>query len=200
MKASKSGLAVLVSGAGSIMEAVAEAGVPIDLVVADRECATLTKAQRHGIETLLLKRTNFNRQTFDYVDFSSQVVAALQSHGINKVAMAGWMTIFAEPMFRPETYAGRVLNTHPSLLPAFKGGTAVKDALAYGVKVTGCTIHVATPGLDAGPIVAQEPVRVEPVDTLQSLHERIKRVERKLYVETVKQWVEGRLKVVGLAS
>ena len=102
--------------------------------------------------------------------------------------MAGFGTILAKPIF--DRFAGRILNTHPALLPAFPGWHAVADALDYGVKVTGCTVHVATEEVDAGPILAQEAVAVLPDDTVESLHERIKAVERRLYVETVRGIVE----------
>ena len=89
------------------------------------------------------------------------------------------MTVLGRPMF--DAYGGRVLNTHPSLLPAFPGAHAVRDALAFGVKVTGCTVHIATARMDDGPILAQEAVPVLPDDTEATLHERIKAVERRLY-------------------
>jgi len=100
------------------------------------------------------------------------------------VAMAGFGTVLGPPIF--EVYYGRILNTHPALLPAFKGWHAVRDAIEAGVKVTGTTVHIATEEVDAGPILAQEPVRVEPGDTEESLHERIKVVERRLYPETIR--------------
>ena len=89
-----------------------------------------------------------------------------------------------KPVF--DAFEGRILNTHPALLPAFPGWHAVEDALEAGVKVTGCTVHVATLEVDAGPILAQEAVPVRPDDTAESLHERIKAVERRLYTDTVK--------------
>jgi phosphoribosylglycinamide formyltransferase-1 len=92
-----------------------------------------------------------------------------------------------------DAYQGRILNTHPSLLPAFRGAHAVPDALAAGVKVTGCTVHVATVEVDDGPIVAQEAVPVRDGDTVESLHERIKEVERRLYPEVVARVVAGEL-------
>ncbi len=101
--------------------------------------------------------------------------------------MAGFMTVLAEPMF--VAYEGRVLNTHPSLLPAFPGAHAVRDALAYGVKVTGCTVHIATVRMDDGPILAQQAVAVAPDDTEESLHERIKAVERSLYPAVVEEFL-----------
>ncbi len=105
--------------------------------------------------------------------------------------MAGFGTVLASAVF--DAYPGRVLNTHPALLPAFKGWHAVEDALAAGVKVTGCSVHVATAEVDSGPILAQEPVAVLPGDSAESLHERIKAVERRLYPETIRQFTEGEL-------
>ncbi len=102
--------------------------------------------------------------------------------------MAGYGTILAKPMF--DTYGGRILNTHPALLPAFPGWHAVEDALDYGVKLTGCTVHVTTEEVDAGPILAQEAVAVLDGDTVETLHERIKTVERRLYVDTVRAVIE----------
>jgi phosphoribosylglycinamide formyltransferase-1 len=194
----ESRLAVLISGNGSIRVAMADKGVPIALVLADRPCAGLVTARQRGFTTELLERTSFG-PGFDYVAYSQQLAGVLQAHGITKVAMAGWMTILAAPMFQPESYAGRILNTHPSLLPAFPGAQAVRQALAAGVRETGCTIHVATARLDTGPIVAQRRVPVRPDDTETSLHERIKVAERELYPEVVQRWLAGELQIEGLA-
>ena len=109
---------------------------------------------------------------------------------IDVVAMAGFMTVLSARLF--EVYGDRVLNTHPSLLPAFPGAHAVRDALAYGVKVTGCTVHVATEQVDHGPILAQEAVEVLPGDDEGSLHERIKAVERRLYPATIEGFLASR--------
>ncbi len=98
--------------------------------------------------------------------------------------MAGFGTVFGQAML--DAYPDRILNTHPALLPSFKGWRAVEDALAYGVKVTGCTVHVTTLEVDAGPILAQEAVPVHDDDTVETLHERIKAVERRLYPETIR--------------
>ena len=112
------------------------------------------------------------------------MVAALEEAGIELVVMAGFGTVFDESMFA--AYRNRILNTHPALLPAFQGWHAVRAALAAGVKVTGCTVHVATLEVDAGPILAQEAVPVLPGDDEASLHERIKTVERRLYPATIR--------------
>lgn len=162
-------------------------GVPVQLVVADRSCPALDRANEAGIEPLLVARTSF-RSDFDRDQYSEGMAAQLLERHIELVVMAGFGTIFAEPMHA--AYGGKILNTHPSLLPAFPGWHAVEDALAYGVKLTGCTVHVAGLAVDTGPILAQEPVRVHDDDTVETLHERIKAVERRLYPETINMILE----------
>ena len=112
--------------------------------------------------------------------------------------MAGFMTILKEPMF--EAYGGHILNIHPALLPDFKGDTAVADALAAGVKVTGSTIHIATTELDEGPILRQLRVPVEPGDDVDSLWERIKIEERKLYPEVLRDILNGKIDLDHIAA
>lgn len=179
-------IGVLVSGTGTILTALIEEGLPIAVVVADRECRALGIAAEAGIPAELVERATFGA-AFDRVEFTHRVVDALQQHGVHLVAMAGFGTVLEKPLF--DAFPGRVLNTHPALLPAFPGWHAVEEALAAGVKVTGCTVHVATIDVDAGPILAQEAVPVLPGDTVTSLHERIKEVERRLYPRTVKEFL-----------
>jgi phosphoribosylglycinamide formyltransferase-1 len=178
-------IAVLVSGAGSIMEAMLDAAVPVGVVAADRPCRGLELAHAAGVETILLDRSAFGGFTaaFDRAAYSSALVDALAPFEVDLVAMAGFGTIVTAAFH--EAYPARVLNTHPSLLPAFKGWHAVADALAAGVTETGCTVHVATEALDEGPILAQHAVTVEPGDTAEILQERIKGVERVLYPATI---------------
>jgi phosphoribosylglycinamide formyltransferase-1 len=179
-------LAVLASGSGTILEAMLSAGVPIELVISDRPCRALDVGRDAGIAADLVERTAFG-SSFDRTAYTDQLVKVLTARGVDVVAMAGFMTVLAAPMF--DTYDGRVLNTHPSLLPAFPGAHAVRDALAYGVKVTGCTVHIATVNMDDGPILAQEAVSVLDGDDETRLHERIKAVERVLYPRVVKEFV-----------
>lgn len=174
---------MLVSGSGTVLDAILAAGVEVHLVGADRPCSALTKAEAAGIEAKLYERTSFGAD-FDRDRYSAEVADDLVSMGVELVVMAGWGTVFSRPFH--DRYGGRLLNTHPALLPAFPGWHAVRDALAYGVKVTGCTVHVAGVEVDTGPILAQEAVRVEPGDTEESLHERIKSVERRIYPATIK--------------
>ncbi len=180
-------LAVLVSGTGSLLEAMIKDGLPIALVLADKPCRGLEIAGAAGIPTLLVARKDFRKDgKFDREAYTKKVVEELQSRGIELIAMAGFMTVFSKPMF--DACEGRILNSHPSLLPAFKGESAVADALAAGVTETGTTIHVATMELDDGPILAQEKVPVMPGDTIETLWERIKVVERRLYPAVIRDY------------
>jgi phosphoribosylglycinamide formyltransferase-1 len=126
---------------------------------------------------------------FDRERYTEQLVGALERHDVGVVVMAGFGTVLGRAV--QDAYGGRILNTHPALLPAFPGWHAVEEALAAGVEVTGCTVHVATLDMDAGPILAQEEVRVRPDDTAESLHERIKAVERVLYPRTIAKFLES---------
>jgi phosphoribosylglycinamide formyltransferase-1 len=116
-------------------------------------------------------------------------VEVLREHRVDLVAMAGFGTILGQAIH--DAYPGAIVNTHPALLPSFKGWHAVEDALAYGVKVTGCTVHLATLEVDEGPILAQEAVPVLDGDTVETLHERIKDVERRLYPKVLRELVTG---------
>jgi phosphoribosylglycinamide formyltransferase-1 len=179
-------IAVLASGSGTLLHAILEEGLPVTLVVADRPCRALGIAREKGIPTELLERVAWG-PSFDRAAYGEQLVKLLRSHGVGVVVMAGFGTVVPA---LTDAYAGRVLNTHPALLPAFPGWHAVRDALAYGVKVTGTTVHVATGEVDVGPILAQEAVAVEPGDTEEILHERIKTVERRLYPATIRRFLD----------
>jgi phosphoribosylglycinamide formyltransferase-1 len=181
-------VAVLVSGTGSILDALLADGVPVAVVAADRPCRGLERAAEAGVATELVARDRFDAG-FDRPAYSARLADVLTSHEVDLVAMAGFGTILDQPMH--DVYGGRILNTHPALLPSFKGWHAVRDALDYGVKVTGCTVHVAGLSVDTGPILAQEAVPVLADDTESSLHERIKAVERRLYPATIRTVIEG---------
>lgn len=180
-------VAVLASGSGTILDAALVDGVPVELVLVDRPCTATEVADRHGVRWEIVERTSFGA-AFDRDDYTRQVVEVLQKHEIDLVVMAGYGTILGAPMF--EAFAGNIINTHPALLPSFKGWHAVDMALAAGVKITGCTVHVATAEVDDGPILAQAAVPVLPDDTVATLHERIKDVERTLYVATIHEILE----------
>jgi phosphoribosylglycinamide formyltransferase-1 len=178
------GLAVLASGHGTLVEAILDADLRPDVVLADRPCRALTVAAAAGVPTCCVERTSFGAD-FDRAGYTGSVVRALSDAGASTVAMAGFMTVLGAEAFA--AFPDRILNTHPSLLPAFPGAHAVRDALAFGVKVTGCTVHLATVEVDHGPILAQEAVPVLPDDDEASLHERIKAVERRLYPRIIEE-------------
>jgi len=179
-------IAVLASGSGTLLDAICGDGIDVALVVVDRDCLAIDVAEKYGVPTVLIERI-FGRD-FDRRGFTERVVDLLRSRDIDLVVMAGWLTIFDQPMF--DAFADRILNTHPALLPAFPGMHAPRQALEYGAKVTGCTIHVATPAVDDGPILAQEAVPIYPGDTEDTLAERIKKVERRLYPDVVRRLME----------
>ncbi len=176
-------IAVLASGSGTLLEAILDDGIPVSLVVVDRPSKAQGVAEAHDVDAVLVERTSFGA-TFDRDAYTAQVVDVLRDHDVELVVMAGFGTIFGEAIHA--AFPDRILNTHPALLPSFKGWHGVRDALEHGVKVTGCTVHVATLEVDAGPILAQEAVPVLPDDDEASLHDRIKAVERRLYPDTIR--------------
>ncbi len=178
---------VLASGSGTILQAMLDRKLPIVAVLTDRSCAAIDVARAGGVEADVVERTDFG-PTFDRVAYTKQVVAALEQHDVDLVAIAGFGTILSEPFV--EAFGSRAVNTHPALLPAFKGWHAVRDALAAGVKITGCTVHLVTEEVDSGEILAQEAVPVLADDTEATLHERIKAVERKLYPDVIERLVQ----------
>src|SRR5438105_1389044 len=180
-------LGVLASGSGTNLQAIIDAGLPVTVVVTDWPgVAALDRATAAGIPTVVVDRAD---HLPDRVAFTNAIVEALTAHGVDLVAMAGFMTVLAEPMFA--AFPGKVVNTHPSLLPSFRGAHAVPDALAAGVKMTGCTIHLATIEVDDGPILAQEAVPILAGDDEDALHERIKAVEHRLYPKVLAGLLAG---------
>ena len=175
---------MLASGSGTLLEAILVRGLRPAVVIADRPCRAVEVASAAGVAAAMVERTSFGA-AFDRAAYTEEVVRVLKDAGVGTVAMAGFMTVLAPSAFA--TFPDRILNTHPSLLPAFPGAHAVRDALAFGVKVTGCTVHLATERVDHGPILAQEAVTVRPDDDEASLHERIKSVERRLYPEVIEE-------------
>src|SRR3954453_2366227 len=153
---------VLASGSGTILQAMLDRGLPIVVVVADRSCGALDIAENANVPAELVARRSFGSD-FDRVAYTYDVVDVLQRHRVELVAIAGFGTILSKPFV--DAYAGHAVNTHPALLPAFKGWHAVRDALDAGVKVTGTTVHLVTEDVDSGQILAQEAVSVLDDDT-----------------------------------
>jgi phosphoribosylglycinamide formyltransferase-1 len=194
---------VLVSGSGTLLQALVDAsadpdyGVRIAAVGADRRCPGIERAEQAGIPTFVCRPADFTDRAAWDVALAEHVAAA----GPRFVVTAGFMRILGPASLGAQP----VVNTHPALLPSFPGAHGVRDALAYGVKVTGTTCHVVDAGIDTGPIIEQRVVAVEEGDTEESLHERIKVEERDLLVDVVRRLaregfaVEGRRVRIGRA-
>lgn len=181
-------IVVLVSGTGSNLQAVIDAvksgelAVEIAAVGADREGTYgVERSSDAGLETFVVNFNSFPTRA----EWDAALTARVASYAPDVVLSSGFMRIVSADFI--DAFNGKYLNTHPALLPAFPGAHGVRDAMAYGVKVTGCTVHWADAGVDTGPIVAQEAVAIEPGDTEETLHERIKVVERRLLVNTLAQ-------------
>jgi phosphoribosylglycinamide formyltransferase-1 len=181
---------VLASGSGTILEAILATDLPVHLVAADRPCRALDVAAGAAIATVLVDRFDYGGfgPGFDRERYTRAVADALVAAGVDVVVMAGFGTVLAQPVH--DAFPGRILNTHPALLPAFPGWHAVREALAAGVTETGTTVHVAHLEMDTGPILAQASVVIRPDDTEESLHERIKAVERTLYPATIRAFID----------
>jgi phosphoribosylglycinamide formyltransferase-1 len=177
---------VLASGAGTNLQALVDAcsdpgfGAVVVAVGADRDgIEGLARAERAGVPTFVRRLRDFDTRA----DWDRALTDAVAEHAPDVVVLAGFMKLVG-PVFL-DRFAGRVVNTHPALCPAFPGTSGPEDALAYGVKVTGATLFVVDAGVDTGPIVAQVAVPVEDDDTAASLHERIKVAERAMLVDAV---------------
>ncbi len=179
-------LGVLASGTGSILVALIADGLPIVVAATDRPCAAEQIAFRAGIPLERVERRDFSPE-FDRARYTDELIGALRAHRVDVVAMAGFGTVLTGDFVT--AFSGHVLNTHPSLLPAFRGWHAVRAALSAGVEKTGCTVHLVTESVDEGPVLAQQQVPILPSDDEATLHERIKAVERVLYPATVRAYL-----------
>ncbi len=191
-------IGVLLSGRGSNFEALAESvaagripNAEIAVVISNREGAPgIERALARGIETRVIPSKRLEREAYD-----RQVVAALREKQVDLVCLAGFMRLLS-PYF-VAAFPNRILNIHPSLLPAFPGLEAQRQALEYGVKWSGCTVHIVDENLDAGPIVTQAAVPVLDDDTLETLADRILKEEHRIYSEAVRLVLEGRFRIEG---
>jgi len=191
-------IAIFCSGNGTNLQAmidkVAEGYIPasIALVVSDNKDAfALKRAKDAGIETLVLDPKDFGTRE----DFDKEVIESLEKKKVELVVLAGFMRLLSGPFIKK--YENRIMNIHPALLPSFKGTRAIKDALEYGVKVTGPTVHFVDEKLDHGPIILQKTIEVRGDDTEEILLERMHKKEHEIYPEAVKLFVEGKLKIEG---
>ena len=194
----KKRIGVLLSGRGSNFEALAESvaagripNAEIAIVISNREGAPgIERANARGIRTRVIPSKGLERETYD-----RRVAAVLEEHKIDLICLAGYMRLLS-PYFVAK-FPNRILNIHPSLLPSFPGLESQRQALEYGVKVAGCTVHFVDENLDAGPIILQSVVPVNDDDTEESLNARILKEEHRIYSEGVRIVLEGKYKIVG---
>jgi len=181
-------IGVLVSGEGSNLQALLDAGLPVVAVASNNTKAeALDRAARAGVEAAAFPAVEFeSRERRD-----EELAEWLAERGVELVVLAGYMQLLSAPFL--ERFPGRILNVHPSLLPAFPGAHAVEDALAHGVKVTGATVHFVDEGIDTGPIVFQEAVEVREGDSAETLHARIQQVEHRLLPKAARLFLDGKL-------
>ena len=188
---------LLASGAGTLAQSVLDSAASSDrpyrvtALVSDRDCAAVARAARAGLATAMVRPGDHA----DRAAWDRELTSVVRGFAPDWVVSAGFMRILG-PEFLAE-FPGRVLNTHPALLPAFPGAHAVRDALAYGVSVTGCTVHLVDAGVDTGPVIDQRAVDVRPDDTEATLHERIKLVEREMLVDVLTAAARGLLHIDG---
>jgi phosphoribosylglycinamide formyltransferase-1 len=188
-------IAVLVSGSGTNLQTLLDhpfCGPRIALVVSDRPgVRALERAGAHGVEAVVLEPAAFD----DRDAFDRALADLLRRQGVDAVVAAGYLRLLGPAVL--EAYGGRILNVHPSLLPAFPGTRSVADALAYGVQWTGVSVIVVDEGMDTGAIVLQEPIEVLPDDDEDSLEARVHAVEHRLLPEATVALLEGRLSIDG---
>jgi phosphoribosylglycinamide formyltransferase-1 len=191
-------IAVFVSGNGTNLQAIIDAAsrgeikAKIALVVSNNKDAyALTRAEKAGVESFVLSHKDFKTRT----DYDKEIIKELKKKNIELVVLAGFMRLLS-PHFVRE-YRNKIMNIHPALLPDFKGTHGIKDAFRSGVKKTGVTVHFVDEELDHGPIILQEAVDISDEDTLETLENRIHKVEHKLYPKAIQLFVEGKLKIEG---
>lgn len=191
-------LGVMISGSGTNLQAVIDACASgqlrarVAVVVSNKaEAFGLERARRAGIPAVHIDPTAFN----DVRAYNHALREALDAHGTELVVMAGYMRLLGREVLH--AYPGAVINLHPALLPSFPGASAIRDAFEYGVKITGVTVHFADEEFDRGPIIVQEPVRIEESDTVSSLEAKIHQVEHRLLPEAIGLIADGRVTLEG---
>lgn len=191
-------LGVLVSGRGTnlqaIIEAIQEGKIEgrISIVLSDnREAYALKRAEQNNLETRYVDFKSFKNRE----DYNKKIVEYLKEKNVDLVVLAGYMRILT-PYFI-KVYKNRIMNIHPALLPSFPGLNAQRQALEYGVKISGCTVHFVDEGVDSGPIILQRAVEVKDEDTEESLAERILKEEHQIYPQAIQLFAQGRLLIKG---
>lgn len=191
-------IGVLASGSGSNLQAIMEAtrsgriDGQVAVVISDKPDAyALERARQADVEAIFCDPASYETKNA----YNAALAETLKGRAIDLVCLAGYMRLLRRPML--EAFPGRIMNIHPALLPAFPGLDAQQQALDYGVKVAGCTVHFVTVGMDEGPIILQAAVHVLEGDTLESLRERILVQEHRIYPEAIQLFARGRLRVEG---
>lgn len=189
-------IGVLASGEGSNFQAIVDqtkdSPVHFSVVIYNHAAAHVrVRAENLGIPAVFLDHRQFaNREALDQA-----ILEVLGAYGVDLVVMAGWMRLVTSVLV--EAYRGRMVNIHPSLLPSFRGIRAVEQALAYGVPLTGCSVHFVDLEVDSGPIIAQEAVPIFADDTVETLSQRIHETEHRIYPQVVRWLAEGRVRIEG---
>ncbi|MHB1678580.1 MAG: phosphoribosylglycinamide formyltransferase [Sulfuriferula sp.] len=185
-------LVVLISGRGSNLQAILDAGIPVTAVISNNAAAAgLQVAQARGIPTRIVVHADFASR----IEFDRAMQITIDYYAPDLVVLAGYMRILTDDFVHH--YAGRLMNIHPSLLPSFTGLQTHARALADGVKIHGCTVHFVTPALDHGPIVIQAAVAVHAEDTVETLQQRVLAAEHRIYPRAIRWFLEGRLHIDG---
>ena len=189
-------IVALASGSGTLVQSLIDnldpAKVELLAIGADHDCTALERAEKAGLPSF---KVEYIPKVTDREQWNRDLIAALESWDADLIVSAGFMRIIGAEVV--DRFPGRIINTHPALLPSFPGAQAVVDAIEYGVKVTGSTVHVVDAGVDSGPIVAQEAVNVHPSDKVETLHEKIKHVERRLIVQVLHEIAGNGLTIEG---
>lgn len=191
----KTKVGILVSGNGSNLQAIIDekiASCEIALVISNKpDVYAIKRAQSNNIPVEIINNKNFETRE----EFERQLIKSLDSRGIELIVLAGFMRVLT-PLF-VRHYKNRIINIHPALLPSFPGVDAAKQALEYGVKYSGCTVHFVDDGVDTGPIILQAIVSIGDGDTEQTLLERIHKEEHRVFPEAVRLFCEGKIKIEG---
>jgi phosphoribosylglycinamide formyltransferase-1 len=191
-------LGVLASGRGSNFQAILDAigagrlnAVVRLLVVDNADAFAIERARKHGVEHIFVNPKDFASKD----DFFLKIAQELRARNVDLVILAGFMRVVKKPLI--EAFPHRIMNIHPALLPSFPGLHGQKQAVDYGVRISGCTVHFVDEGMDTGPVIIQAAAPVSPDDTEESLSERILKLEHRIFPEAIRLFSEGRLRVEG---
>ncbi len=190
-------IAVLVSGRGTNLQAIINAirkkqlDGEIKIVISDnRNAYALERAKRNGIDTLVVPYVEFKNKN----EYEQVIIENIDNNSIDLIVLAGYMRILSSSFVKKYRY--RIINIHPALLPSFPGLDAQRQAIEYGVKVSGCTVHFVDEGVDTGPIILQKAVEVKESDDIDSLSKRILKYEHKLLPEAIQLFAEGKINII----